>query len=90
MTATSRLTPAEPVLSAAEIADALGVSRRWVYAMVEEHDLPAYKIGRSLAFEMSAVQGWLAARRIGAWHEPCGNPGPADFISDNMQRAPDG
>ncbi len=46
---------------------ALGMSRRWVYEQVYRHGLPAYKLGRSLAFELSAVRAWLAARRIGQW-----------------------
>jgi excisionase family DNA binding protein len=57
----------EPLLSPAELALALGMSRRWVYEQVERHGLPAYKLGRSLAFELSAVRAWLAARRVGQW-----------------------
>jgi excisionase family DNA binding protein len=57
----------EPLLDAQQLADALGMTRRWVYAQVEENDLPAYKLGRSLAFELSAVRAWLAQRRIGEW-----------------------
>ena len=57
----------EPLLDAQKLANALGVSRRWVYKQVEESGLPAYKLGRSLAFEVSAVRTWLVARRIGEW-----------------------
>jgi excisionase family DNA binding protein len=57
----------EPLLSADELARALGMSRRWVYAQVEENGLPAYKLGRSLAFEFAAVRTWLEQRRIGHW-----------------------
>jgi excisionase family DNA binding protein len=57
----------EPLLSPAELALALGMSRRWVYEQVYRHRLPAYKLGRSLAFELSAVRDWLADRRIGEW-----------------------
>jgi excisionase family DNA binding protein len=39
----------EPLLDAQQVADALGMTRRWVYAQVEENGLPAYKLGRSLA-----------------------------------------
>jgi excisionase family DNA binding protein len=59
----------EPLLSPAELAVALGMSRRWVYEQVYRHHLPAYKLGRSLAFELSAVRAWLADRRIGHWPE---------------------
>jgi len=75
----------EALLDAARLADCLGVTKRWVYAQVEEHGLPAYKIGKSLAFEMTAVRAWLAAHRIGEWTEPCGRSGPTDSISDNME-----
>lgn len=78
------MTHSEPLLNTDALAACLGVSRRWIYAQVEEHDLPAYKIGKSLAFELSAVRAWLAARRVGAWPESCGERGLADSISDNM------
>jgi hypothetical protein len=42
-----------------------------VYAQVEQNGLPAYKLGRSLAFELPAVQAWLAERRIGQWPKSC-------------------
>lgn len=57
----------EPLLDAAGLARALGKTRRWVYEQVEENDLPAYKLGRSLAFEVLAVRAWLDRRRIGDW-----------------------
>ena len=57
----------EPLLDAAGLAKVLGKTRRWVYDQVEENDLPAYKLGRSLAFEVSAVRAWLDRRRIGDW-----------------------
>ena len=60
----------EPLLSPAELALALGMTRRWVYEQVERNALPAYRLGRSLAFELSAVRAWLSARRIGQWPEP--------------------
>jgi excisionase family DNA binding protein len=58
------------LLSASELAEALGVSRRWIYLQVEEHSLPAYRLGRSLRFDPDAVYTWLESRRIGAW-ESC-------------------
>jgi excisionase family DNA binding protein len=60
----------EPLLNPAELAVALGMSRRWVYEQVYRHGLPAYNLGRSLAFELSAVRAWLADRRIGQWPDP--------------------
>jgi excisionase family DNA binding protein len=61
--------PAGPLLSVAELAEALGMSTRWIYEQVERHQLPAYKLGRSLRFELAAVRAWLEARRIGDWPE---------------------
>lgn len=57
----------EPLMSPAQLALALGMTRRWVYEQVERNELPAYKLGRSLAFELSAVRAWLAVRRVGQW-----------------------
>jgi excisionase family DNA binding protein len=74
---------AEPILSAAEVANALGVSRRWVYARVEEHGLPAYRPpgGRMLLFRMSAVEAWLDAHRIGEWGSCASDPADAEIQS---------
>jgi excisionase family DNA binding protein len=69
VTVPTRTAFGEPLLGAQQLADALGMTRRWVYAQVEENGLPAYKLGRSLAFEVSAVRAWLASRRIGDWPE---------------------
>jgi excisionase family DNA binding protein len=83
--ASSRLR--EPLLDAARLAEILGVTRRWVYAQVEEHGMPAYRLpgGRQLLFELSAVEAWLAVLRIGDW-EPCGEPGANDGLPSNVQR----
>ena len=64
---TDRAAWGEPLLTAEELAEALGFSRRQVYELVEQSGLPAYKLGRALRFELSAVRGWLARRRIGEW-----------------------
>jgi excisionase family DNA binding protein len=55
------------LLNVEQLAEALGMSKRWIYEQVENHGLPAYKLGRSLAFELPAVRAWLAKRRIGDW-----------------------
>jgi excisionase family DNA binding protein len=71
----------EPLLSADDLADALGMSRRWVYAQVEQNRLPAYKLGRSLAFELSAVRRWLAKQRVGDWGGSCDEYHDHDSLS---------
>jgi excisionase family DNA binding protein len=58
------------LLTTRELAAQLGVSARWVYAQVEEHELPAYRLGRGLRFDQAAVDLWLYQRRTGAW-ESC-------------------
>lgn len=77
----------EPLLDAAQLAERLGVSKRWVYAQVEAHELPAYKVGKRLAFELGAVQRWLDARRIGDWSGSCADPGQPAEIPSMMQEA---
>lgn len=59
----------EPVLTAARLAEVLGVSRRWIYSQVEEHEMPVYRTlgGRQLLLELSAVETWLDAYRSGDW-----------------------
>lgn len=51
------------LLTAHELAQELGQSRRWIYRMYEEKGLPAYKIGRSLLFSAAEVAAWLEAQR---------------------------
>jgi excisionase family DNA binding protein len=61
----------EPLVSAQELAAALKVSRRTIYEWVEERELPCYRIGRSLLFEVSAVRRWLGGYRAGDWCSVC-------------------
>lgn len=59
---------AQPFLTAAELASHLRVTRRWVYEQVESHGMPAYRLGaRALRFDLTAVQTWLEARKVGEW-----------------------
>ena len=63
--------------TAGEVADKLGVSTRWVYGQVEEHQMPAYRLGeRALRFDLDAVAAWLESRKTGEWGAPksCGRP----------------
>jgi excisionase family DNA binding protein len=77
----------EPLLDAAELADALGMTRRWVYAQVEENGLPAYKLGRSLAFELAAVRAWLERRRVGDWPDGVGHGKGRNTMREEPWRA---
>jgi excisionase family DNA binding protein len=58
-----------PLIGADELARRLGKDRRAVYRLVEDHGLPAYRLGRSLAFDPEAVDAWLGRRRVGDWEE---------------------
>lgn len=54
--------------TAREIADWLRVTPRWVYQQVEQHDMPAYRLGaRALRFDRAAVLDWLEATKVGNW-----------------------
>ena len=79
----------EPLLSATQVADELGVTRRWVYHQVEQHEMPTYRPpgGRKLLFELGAVEAWLRAFRYGDWSalDPCVDPDPTAGIPSTMQ-----
>ncbi len=78
------------LLSATDLAVTLGMSRRWVYAQVEEHGLPAYKLGRTLLFEPSAVEHWLSEHRVGEWPKSCAEQVSAAGIFSEMERTRNG
>jgi len=54
-----------PLEQADRIADRLSVTRARVYELVNHPDspLPAYRIGRSLRFDLAEVEEWLASQR---------------------------
>ena len=82
-----------PLLSAAQLAEMLGLSRRWIYTQVEEHQMPVYRPagGRALLFELSAVEAWLDSFRRGDWSaESCADLGPAAGILGEMQELQNG
>jgi excisionase family DNA binding protein len=56
------------LLSADQLAARYGQSRRWVYRQAER-GMPAHKLGRSLLFQVDAVDAWLERHRVGAWTE---------------------
>lgn len=47
------------VMTAQEVADLLRVSRWSVYEMVKRHDIPFFKVGRSVRFDRGDVGEWL-------------------------------
>lgn len=62
------------LLGADQLAARYGKTRRWVYRQVEEHGMPALKLGRELCFQVEAVDAWLAAHRVGNWPTANGLP----------------
>jgi excisionase family DNA binding protein len=74
-----------PLLTTAELALHLRVTRRWIYQQVDSHAMPAYRLGaRALRFDLAAVQAWLEAHKIGQWEQPDGtcDAAPSDFQCD--------
>lgn len=55
----------ERLISAAELADALGMSLGWVRDHWQAGDLPGFVIDRRVRFRLSEVEAWLDERRKG-------------------------
>lgn len=48
------------LLTRAEVADWLGVTRQWLDAIGSRHDAPPYvRIGRTVRYDRQAVAAWL-------------------------------
>lgn len=60
--------PSIPLLTAQDVADALGVSRRRVYEWAESRDpavcIPSVKLGRLLRFRQVDVAEYIEQRRL--------------------------
>ncbi|EHP93424.1 hypothetical protein [Methylorubrum extorquens] len=55
------------------IATAFGWKPRQVYHLKDQHELPTFKIGRTVCASRAAVRSWLAAREaaaLAAQHRP--------------------
>jgi excisionase family DNA binding protein len=50
------------LMTVAELADRLNVSRAFVYVLITEHGLPRVKLGRAVRFRWEEIEGWLAER----------------------------
>jgi excisionase family DNA binding protein len=60
----SHIEDGEKLLKVSQIADFLGVSKRWVYEEGRKHGLPLYKIGRHLRSREKELERWLRQQRI--------------------------
>ncbi len=50
------------VISADEAATLLGVSRRMIYKLAEQREIPHFRLGTSLRFERGTLVAWIRAR----------------------------
>jgi excisionase family DNA binding protein len=53
----------EPMMTARQVAELLGVHENWVYDQAVGGDLPSYKIGGARRFQPEEVQRWIAEHR---------------------------
>ena len=47
-----------------EVADYLRVNQRTVYRLAGDHRLPCFKVGVTLRFKRSDIDGWIAAQSL--------------------------
>lgn len=53
----------EQLLTAADLAAALGVHPNYIYNLAAAGDLPSYRIGGNRRFRWSEIEAWLEQRR---------------------------
>jgi excisionase family DNA binding protein len=53
----------EPMMTARQVAELLGVHENWVYDQAASGELPSYKIGGTRRFDRNEVNGWIADHR---------------------------
>lgn len=58
------MTAPERLIDAKELAEILGVRPQWVYARVDQGDLPGFRLGHYLRFRLSEVLKWLERQRV--------------------------
>lgn len=52
------------LMNVKEVADALGVSARWVWNHTVTGELPSYKLGRRRLIDEADVKNWLQKFRV--------------------------
>lgn len=50
----------EPLLTAEQVAERLGVTRAWVWAQVRADAIPHVRLGRYRRFRQQAIDQWIA------------------------------
>jgi excisionase family DNA binding protein len=51
------------LLTVRAVAQRLGMSPRWVHERVRRHEIPHFRLGRALRFDLEEVRRWLARSR---------------------------
>jgi excisionase family DNA binding protein len=52
-----------PMMTARQVAELIGVHENWVYDQAASGKLPSYKIGGTRRFDLEELRGWIAERR---------------------------
>ena len=74
------------MLSVKNAAAALGISASKLYALVQEHAIPHFRIGGKILFDSEDVETWKQSRRVGVAKF---NPTPTAFTQLKPQRLAD-
>lgn len=53
------MTPGDRLLSVDEVAELLGVPRRWIYEQTRFNKIPHYRVGRYCRFSLPEIKDWL-------------------------------
>ena len=48
-------------LTAAQVAQWLGVSKKWIYRLSREGRIPTIRVGRCIRFRPDAIEAWMVA-----------------------------
>lgn len=74
--------PAEPIwLGTQDAARQLGITPRTLYRLINEGEIPAYKLGRVLRLKLSDVETFLEHARV--------QPGDLEHLYPERRRAED-
>ena len=52
------------LLTVKELAQLLNMSERWIHERTRRREIPCYRFGSALRFDVNEIWGWLAR-----WHE---------------------
>jgi excisionase family DNA binding protein len=65
MSALPDRSPAEDVITAAEVAVMLRMTKGWVYTETRRNRIPHLRMGRSFRYRRSTIEAWLQAIEVG-------------------------